>query len=322
MDPNVAPLKDGKPDMYNYVPTRFVSQAESQARGWTHFYIGEKCPHGHMAPRYTSNPRSCVDCDRVRQSRPLIGGKAPAEYSRPPRPYAERKAKDESVRPLEPSNLEKQFLGAYAETKEFDLAAARIEQSPAVMLSRLSWSKVFREACEELETRMGFKHVAAPQLDFDWDEEKRAILVRTFVDTGSIATARDAIRVSPYEYQLEIQRNPEFASKIDEVTPLANKVLVEKGTQLALQGNDKILTMMLKAQIPEFGDRLKVDMNVTDTKSHAQLVSDIIRVIGLARQRISGRNLISAEPEGIVESPPISDGDFSEGESEPNSDLL
>ena len=61
----VAPLREGKPDLYNHQPTRFVSKDEAKARGWKHFWTGELCVTGHRAARYVSNSSTCVDCVRV-----------------------------------------------------------------------------------------------------------------------------------------------------------------------------------------------------------------------------------------------------------------
>src|SRR6202021_3730787 len=42
IDPaTVAPLRDDKPDMYNHMPTRFVSKAEAGGRGGKHFGPGK-----------------------------------------------------------------------------------------------------------------------------------------------------------------------------------------------------------------------------------------------------------------------------------------
>src|SRR5580692_6776335 len=65
----VAPLRDGHPDLYNYVPTRFVSKDEAKARGWRLFWTGEICVTGHRAARYISNPSVCTDCQRIERGK-------------------------------------------------------------------------------------------------------------------------------------------------------------------------------------------------------------------------------------------------------------
>jgi hypothetical protein len=68
-------LSNGKPDMYNAVPKRSVSQDESRAHGWPHFWDGiTKCPQGHVAARYMSNTYRCVDCARIADGKlPIYG---------------------------------------------------------------------------------------------------------------------------------------------------------------------------------------------------------------------------------------------------------
>ena len=120
----VAPLRNGKPDLYNYMPTRMVSKQEAEERVWTFFYIGDVCRHGHKAPRYVNNPRTCVDCHRHDNDRSPIGGKGDKEYTSRPKPYKERVSQPASgaavarqPRPVEPVGLEKRFLVEYARTR-------------------------------------------------------------------------------------------------------------------------------------------------------------------------------------------------------------
>jgi len=283
IDPtSVCPTKDGRPNMYSNMPTRFVQLAEAKYRGWKYFYIGDVCSHGHKAPRFVSNPRMCVDCDRARNGQALIGGKGAVEY-KTGSGYKER-AKPELKRALEPSKLEKDFLAAYADVKDFDEAAKRVSQSPAIIESRLAWSTVFREAYDALEDRIGVHHVPPYDLDFEWDEDKRGMLIRVYVDTGDIATARDAIRVSPFEYQLELQRNAEFAAKVTKVQPLAYQILEERATQDALKGNDKLLTKILTARVPGFDEKIKVDVNDLTRQTPEQVSNEIVRLFAQVRE--------------------------------------
>lgn len=69
----IAPSRRGIPDLYNYLPSRFIPLAEAKARKWSHFYLGALCRRGHQAPRYVTNPDQCVDCVRAKIGRELIG---------------------------------------------------------------------------------------------------------------------------------------------------------------------------------------------------------------------------------------------------------
>jgi hypothetical protein len=274
----IAPLsKDGKPDLYNYLPTRFVPMDEAKTRGWKWFYVGDVCSHGHKAPRYVSNPRFCVDCRRVKDNLAAIGGKGVAEYTNRPRPYSERSTGSSASpvvvppRPLEPSDQEKRFLVAYARTKDFDAAAHDVGTDGAVFRARLSYSQVFREAVNALEGQLGMSHTLRLEENFDWDDEKRAILIRVFIDTGDLGLARDAIQVSNYHFQLEVQNNGEFAATLADAEPLANRILDEHAIRKAKNGDSRLLDRVLTAKLPEYAQKLKMDVNVTEKLTDDQL---------------------------------------------------
>src|SRR6185437_4243860 len=104
--------------------------------------------------------------------------------------------------------------------------------------------------------------------------------IEIFVDTGDAATARDSIAVTPSEYFREIERNADFEAAVLAATPLAAKALEEKAIQMALAGNDKLLTKVLSAKMPEYRDRVNVDMNVTEKLDDRQLNSRLLRLLG------------------------------------------
>lgn len=287
IDPStVAPLHKGRPNMYAHLPSRFVPLTEAVARGWKYFYVGDVCLRGHKAPRFVSNPRMCVDCDRGRSGMVAIGGKGAVE-KRTVTVSPDRKAPAGSVvKQIAPSKFEKDFLARYAELKDFDEAARAIGQSPSVIEAWLSWSGVFRDAYEALEERIGIRHIYVGELDYEWDEDKRSMLIRVYVDTGDIATARDAIRVTPYEYQMELQRNQEFATKVTEVKPLAAQVLEERATQEALKpnGSEKLLTKLLSARVPGMGEKMDVNLNNLQQQTPEQVQNEIVRLFGPLRE--------------------------------------
>ncbi len=318
IDPStVCPLKDGRPNMYAHMPTRFVSLAEAKARGWKYFYIGDVCLHGHKAPRFVSNVRMCVDCDRVRGKMNTIGGKGAVE-ARTNVGDGRGKGRGEASkdRPNEPSKLEKDFLAAYAEVKDFDAAAKKIGQSPPVIEARLAWSATFRAAYDELEDRIGVHHVVAYDLDYEWDEDKYSMLIRVWIDTGDLATAREAIRVSPSEFHAERARNAEFAARLAEAKPLADQIVIERAMQDGIKGNSTILTKLYNELKPA---------DATDDpekRSREEMIDEIVRIIGLSKQRIAGRQLISADDERAVPAAEDDPPTVPTGESESFADLL
>lgn len=328
----VAPLKTiqrlgipfSYPDMYNHLPTRFVTLAEARARGWRHFYVGDICPRGHKAPRAQSNPSMCVDCHRINEGRGTIGI-ATAPETRTTQTRVEGKPTRELPRadvPGEPTAMEKTFLAEYAECKEFDKACKRIRVTPGYMHARLSWSKPLQVALAELEERLGVEKTAPIQLHFDWDNEKRDLVVRVYVDTGDIAEARQVVRVSPTEFYKELKSNPKFAQAIKDAEPLAHKVLQERAMSEALNGNDKLLVPALKAYIPEFTKPVEENNGDIDRRSSEDLAADIARVIGLARYRLSENAAVHADPHGVDGAAQAGDAQLQTGSGESMADLL
>lgn len=307
-DPStVAPLtRDGKPDMYNFMPTRLVPFDEAEARGWPCFYDASICRYGHQAPRYVSNRRLCVDCHRVKAGKTPIGGSAKhaAEYKNP-RPYTQRQpaadmAAGSGAHPAVPAELpvdrqEKRFLESYALTRDFDAAAATVNVPAAHMDARMAYSPAFKQAVHELEDRLGLKRTPAPNGPFEWDEDKRARFLEVWIDTGDEATARDAIRVTPSEMFRELERNDSFSARYEEARPLAMKAFKEKAQQLALAGNDKLLTLVVKAEHPDYRDNIKVDMRVTETLTDQQLDNQLARLIKRFGARLDEAVAIDAE---------------------------
>jgi hypothetical protein len=282
-DPSsVAPLNSaGAPDLYNYMPTRLVPRAEAKARGWPLFYEATPCRYGHTAPRYTSNERLCVDCKREKSGKAPIGGKTGAEWKPAPRKQPETPAPLVPVtttarRAPEPDAQEKKFLVALADVRDFDKASALIGVNRAHMLARLSWSGPFKQAVAELTQRLGIPMPVPETGPFEWDEDKRTRLISVWIDTGLLATALDAIRVTPSEFFREAKRNQAFAVALDEAEKLALKTLEWRAEELANAGNDKLLTLILKAKDPKYKDSLNVNMNVMDRFTDSQLRAQLM----------------------------------------------
>ena len=328
---DVAPLnKDGAPDMMNYMPTRHVPQDEATQRGWPCFFEAVPCRYGHVAPRYVSNPSVCVDCFRIKRGKTPIGQKAGGTAEYKPRAYTQREPTAApgtavaAIAPLEPDRHEKLFLAAYAGTKDVDAAARQASMTEAQVMARMSYSEVFRNAVNALEERLQIRRTPTPTGPFDWTDDKRKWLIEVYIDTGDIATARDAIRVTPSEYFRELERNIEFSDAILVATPLALNALEERAHQLALAGNDKLLQKILAAKRPgEYGERIKVDMSVTEKLTDAQLDAQLSRLIDKQRDRILEGEFTEVD----VAQRQITDARNAEGAgspqaAEPNSDLL
>jgi hypothetical protein len=324
----IAPLnKDGYPDLYNFMPSRLVPLDEATARGWPQFYDGRTCRYNHTAPRYVVNPKICVDCRRIKNGKAPIGGRAGGQSEYKSQPYKQRdqKAADGqlvSVKPLEPDRLEKLFLEKYAAVKDLEQAAKLAGTTAAQIHARLSISAVFKIATNDLETRLGIVQTVPDAVEFQWDDDKRVRFITVYIDTGDIATARDAIRVTPSEFYKELDRNSEFSSRVADAEPLAMNALEERAIQFALAGNDKLLLKTLAAKKPEqYRDRLGVDLNVTTKLTDAQIDARLYQLIA-ANQREPAIDVECHEPQRQIEAPGIVGREAATDSTQQDSDIL
>ncbi len=246
------------PDMYCHMPTRFVSKEEALQRRWKFFYQGRTCRNGHQAPVFVCNDRMCVDCHRAKRGKAPIGLRSSAQ--RLVRMPVAKPANGRKQSAL--TRNERKFLEVYADTRDMDKAAEAIRSTKAKVLARASYGEEFAAALKALDGRLETSAGVAPEPPaFAWSPEARARLVEKYIDTGDIASARDAAGVSPSEFFREIERNKDFAQAIKDAEPLASKALEEKAVQLALKGNDKLLTKILSAKMPEqYRESLKLDV--------------------------------------------------------------
>lgn len=321
----IAPLKDGSPDCYNYMPTRLIPLDEAQQRGWALFYDGRACRFGHQAPRYVSNVNSCVDCHRIKRGKQPIAGRSGTLAVETPQRYEKKSTNPTFVqqRPLEPDTFEKRFLVEYAAVKDLDRAAKLVGSTAAQIHMRLSTSAVFRTATNDLETRLNIRQTVPDDQVFIWDEDKRTRYITVWVNSGDKATARDAIRATMTDMQTEFGRNPAFLSRCDDAAPLANLAFEERAQQLALAGNDKLLALILKAERPEkYSERVNVNMNVTEKMTDDQLDNRLRYLLRVAGKR--GPILDAEFVDAPREIAAITDarGTGTAREPEHNSDLL
>jgi hypothetical protein len=309
----IAPLRDGKPDLYNHMPTRFVPLTEAKARGFTFFYMGESCRWGHQAPRYVSNPRMCVDCHRTRDGRLPIGVKGNKEYSGNLKPYSQpQKSAGTAVatvapsapRPLEPDALEKKFLTEYAKERDFKRAAENCGRHEAEFLGRLSFDKIFREAVNQLELDNGLCRTLSLNEAFEWTDDKRAVLMRMYINTGDLAQAMKSIGVDNYHYERELEDNPEFRSDMEKAEELALRQMDRHAISKALDGDSRLLQRVMAGNMPDkYGERVKMDVNLTQKLTDDQLNARLAQ--GLARlEQIGARILLPSSATTVL------DGEF------------
>lgn len=280
----IAPInRAGGPDLHNHMPTRMVPIEESKARGWGYYFSATPCRYGHVAPRYTSNPRLCVDCQRLKTGKGTIGERTGIDNKTGKKGTGGASGVIVHVtKPEQVDAWERRFLEAYAYHKDFASACTAINIEPSKIEARLSYSGSFRTAYEALEARIGVKKVNSSE-GFIWTKEKHDKIIEVYINTGDLATARDSIGVTPFEYFQEVSRNPVFGERLKEADPLAHLALEERAIQLALAGNDKLLTKVLSVKKPEYRENIKVDMNVTEKLDDRQLNARLFRLLNKLR---------------------------------------
>jgi hypothetical protein len=329
----VAPIRDGRPDMYNYQPTRFVSLAEAKARGWKHFFTGEICVTGHRAARYVSNSSICVECQRIEKGQPPVYGKGVPELE------AARKhkytQKGTSAGPAQPSASEKAFLTKYAELKDFALAAEACGRYESEFLAILSWNTLFRESVNRLEESLGIARTQRVTDEFDWTDDKRRSFLITYANTADMKQSLRSVGATNVQLHKELGDNADFQRAFDDATQVARAVFDHAASAAAANGDSKMLGRIASNLFPEkFGENLKVDMKVQQNLSldqaHAQLthlLSRFDRQGLLSAATTTDEAVVEAEyrdvePAGDDATYPDPEPASTDAGSDPNSDLV
>lgn len=99
--------------------------------------------------------------------------------------------------------------------------------------------------------------------NYVWTDEARFRLINLYIDTGDLAGARDRIGATPSQYYRELENNPLFSDQIKAASVKAFQALEEKGINMALGGNDKLLTLVLKAKLPGYHEKVQIDSTTT-----------------------------------------------------------
>jgi hypothetical protein len=169
------------------------------------------------------------------------------------------------VKQPEPDSADKRFLDSYAQLRDLDAAARACGSTAANVVSRRSHNAVLDAAMTRLEADMQIPKLVPESPTFIWDDAKRARFVEAYIDSGSIAIARDAVKCTPSQLWREIDANAQFASALDDARVRATQVFEEIAHAQALKGNDRLLPLILKAERPDkYTERLSLDMNVNN----------------------------------------------------------
>jgi hypothetical protein len=278
----VAPLRDGQPDLYNYVPTRFVSKDEAKARGWRLFWSGDVCVTGHRAARYISNPSVCTDCQRLERGKVPVYGKGVPELEKARVRAYTQKNTAAIARPAQPNAAEKKFLEKYAELKDFTLAAESLGRTDSEFLAILSWNELFRDSVNRLEESMGIARTQQVTDDFDWTEDKQRVFLITYANTADVKQALRFVGATNVQFHKELTSNSDFQRGFDDAHQIARAVFDHAASAAATKGDSRMLGRIAANLFPEkFGENLKMDLNVkqnlTLDQAHAQLATILSR---------------------------------------------
>jgi hypothetical protein len=331
----VAPLRDGKPDMYNHRPTRFVSKDEAKARGWKHFWTGEICVTGHRAARYVANTSICVDCYRIEQGKLPVYGKGVPELEEARKRNYTQKNTPAVVGPAQPSAAEKLFLTKYAEHKDFTLAAEACGRTESEFLAILSWNVTFREAVNRLEESIGIARTQQVSEYFDWTDDKRRSFLITYANTADMKQALRSVGATNVQFHKELADNADFQRDFDDATQISRSVFDHAASAAAAKGDMRMLGRVASNLFPEkFGENLKMDLKVTQNLSLDQAHAQITNLLS----RFDRQGLLPAadaaddtaeeaeyqliEPAGIDETDPDPEPASADAGSDPNSDLV
>lgn len=258
-----------------------VTRKEALERGLKFYWNGTPCPKGHYSKRRAKGS-GCVACLYIAAS---INNKLMiARRSAVRKAVREEKKAEMDLKKIGPE--EKQIvLERYSETGDLEQGAIAIGLTMAELNVQISRSASFAVEVFALEKRLRAAGVRPKFIvsDVVWTPEKKALLIRVYVDTGLINVARDTIGASPTNLHDELKKDPEFAQALKDATPRAEQALEEKAAQLAIQGDEKLLTLILKAKKPEYREKIQIDQTTTIRLSEEQLTERIGRLVNKYR---------------------------------------
>jgi len=332
----VAPLKDGRPDFYNHMPTRFVSLAEAKARGWKLFWTGEPCVTGHRAARYVSNHSICSDCQRIERGKVPVYGKGVPELEAARKARAYTQKNTQAIQgPPQPSASEKLFLTKYAELKDFSLAADACGRTEAEFLAILSWNTLFRDSVNRLEESIGVARTQQVTDEFDWTDDKRRSFLITYANTADMKQSLRSLGATNVQFHKELSTNGDFQRDFADAADIAKYVFDHAASAAAIKGDARMLGRVAASFFPEkFGENLKVDLKVTQNLSldqaHAQITNLLSRfdrqgllpAAGSADDFAEEAEYQLLEPAGVEQTGEDPERESEDAGSDPNSDLV
>ena len=275
-----------------------MEHREAADQGLKFYWTGRACIRGHNSKRWVSS-KQCAACQRIRLKETSKNFNAITAKQ-----IREEKLRQRAVIALPVKDRQK-ILEAYAETGDLTRAAAAARMTLAELNVQLAKNAHFAVEIAGLEKRLNVvkqkKEETYSPSRLVWTDAVRKMFITAYVDTGDMAAAREAVGASPSNYFDELEQNEEFAKAVKEAEPKALKVLEEKAIQLATKGNDKLITLVLKAKNPDYKDKIQIEQKTQVTISDERLNERIAHLLGKYGQVVDGTVVarsITNEPPG------------------------
>jgi hypothetical protein len=290
------------PDFVNAPALKAISRSDAEAHGWTGYVDFIPCRNGHVAPKFCANG-SCIDCWRVSKGKPPIHGKASDKKY-----YKARAEKSATGAPVimtapELDAKDRAILAQLAETLDIQATAKACGITVALIAARRAHNKPFDQALTRLESDLGIARWVPPSSTVAWTPEMEETFVTTLINTGNASLARDAAKVTFAQFIQRLEDSPAFAAAYDRARPLAMQAYEEKAQAMALNGNDKLLSLILKAENREkYGDQFKIGMHMTaaDKMTDSQLAASLARTFRELFKPCLGLGYKILTPEGTI----------------------
>lgn len=238
---------------------RFISKEEAMFYGdsWYRDATSGTCRAGHQAARRVSNDRICSDCERLKQGLDTVYGKSLQQKYHPPRkpkdPSAPVVITAQGAAPLELPKRDTDLLAKIADLGDIDAAAAACGWTRGQVDGRASANEKFATALNSLCERNLIPRTIKPAAAFTWTPEKKRNVLKSYVDSGLMLTARETVGASASDLFAQMDADLEFAAAIEAARPRAAQTLAERAAQAATQGRIDLLKY-LEAQAPKDGD--------------------------------------------------------------------
>jgi hypothetical protein len=175
----------------------------------------------------------------------------------------------------------RQLLGVAAENAEPAKVAAAMGWSESALDAFLEEHKQFAVSRYEVVRK---RHTATPVpepaagADFVWTDDRRRRLIEKYVDRGDLLEAQQYVGCTPSQFNRERDFNSQFARTIAEARKEARETLKLRATKDALDGNDKLLTILFKDLE---GEQTEGNLSkLTDAQLQAQLNALLNRIRG------------------------------------------